>query len=182
MTDIVVAPFSNSAIRDWPAGHFAQLIGLLLERDGRERRIQVIGTASQRLAACEIVRYLPADRVVNLCGRLSWNAVLGALRVARCVIGNNSGIAHVAGYLGTPTVCIFGGSHQRIEWRPRGENVILLSRTIGCSPCQLDHGHASRYRKACLREISPPTVADAVATIVRRYADAPPALREGGRP
>lgn len=172
MTDIVVAPFSNSPIRDWPAEHFAELIGLLRARGAADGgRIQVIGTPNQRLAACEIVRYHPADHVVNQCGRMAWDAVLAVLDAARCVIGNNSGIAHLAGSMGTPTVCIFGGSHNRAEWRPRGGNVVLLSRTIGCSPCQLDHGHASPYRKACLRDIAPATVADAAMMIMNRAAD-----------
>lgn len=166
MSAIIVAPFSNSAIRDWPVGHYAEMIGLLLARIPCDRQVHVIGTPNQRLGACEVVRRHPADRVVNRCGRMDWDAVLAAVRDACCVIGNNSGIAHVAGYLGTPTVCVFGGSHQRIEWRPRGPNVVVLSRTIACSPCQLDHGDRSPYRKACLREIAPADVADAAVMMM----------------
>lgn len=168
MSEIVIAPFSNSPIRDWPGTHFAALIGLLLEQLGTDCRIRLTGTANQRLGVNEIVRYHPADRVINACGRMSWEDVLAALRTADCVIGNNSGIAHVAGFFNTPTVCIFGGSHQRIEWAPRGENVVILSRVIGCSPCHLDHGHVSPYGKACLREIDPVQVADAAKRIMAR--------------
>jgi ADP-heptose:LPS heptosyltransferase len=170
MTDIVIAPFSNSPIRDWPGAHFSTLIGLLLEQLGEDVRIRLTGTASQRLGVNEIVRYHPADRVFNTCGKLSWDEVLEALRTADCVIGNNSGIAHVAGFLNAPTVCIFGGSHQRTEWGPRGEHVIILSRVIGCSPCHLDHGHVSPYGKACLREIDPAQVADAARTVMSSAA------------
>lgn len=173
MSDIIIAPFSNSAIRDWPVGHFSELIGLLLEQIGRDRRVRVIGSANQKLGASEIVRRHPADRVANDCGRMTWPAVLGALRDAACVIGNNSGIAHVAGYLGAPTVCVFGGSHQRLEWGPRGENVVVLSRAIGCSPCQLDHNCISPFGKACLREIAPKTVADAALMVMNRAAQGP---------
>ena len=168
MNDIVVAPFSNSAIRDWPAAHFSALIGLLLREPLITGRIQVIGAPGQRLGACEIVRFHPANRVVNQCGRMEWPAVLDALRHAACVIGNNSGIAHVAGSFGTPTVCVFGGSHQRLEWRPRGSNVTVLSRAIGCSPCHLDHGQISPYGKACLRDITPDSVRDAVVAGMAR--------------
>lgn len=166
MNDVIVAPFSNSAIRDWPAAHVAELIGLLLAEPAIIGRIRVVGAPGQRLGACEIVRFHPADRVTNECGRLGWEDVLAALRTAACVIGNNSGIAHVAGSYATPTVCVFGGSHQRLEWRPRGPNVLVLSRAIGCSPCHLDHGHLSPYGKACLRDIAPATVRDAVITIM----------------
>jgi len=170
--NIVIAPFSNSPIRDWPGAHFATLIGLLLEQLGDDCRIRLTGTANQRLNVNEIVRYHPADRVINACGRMTWDEVLEGLRFADCVIGNNSGIAHVAGFFGTPTVCIFGGSHQRLEWGPRGDNVVILSRVIGCSPCHLDHGHVSPYGKACLREIDPVEVVDAAKMIMTRSVGA----------
>lgn len=178
MSAVVIAPFSHSAIRDWPVGHYADLVALLLGELGDAARIRVVGTAGQRLRACEIVRRYPSDRVTNECGRTAWPDMVTALRAAKCVIGNNSGIAHIAGAFGTPTVCIFGGSHERIEWRPRGANVILLTRAIGCSPCQLDHGEASPYDKACLREIEPASVLDAAAKIMGRAAAA--GAGEGG--
>lgn len=173
MSDIIIAPFSNSVIRDWPAEHYEKLIGLLLEEPEITGTIRVVGAPGQRLGACEIVRFHPSERVTNECGRLPWPEVLDALRSAACVIGNNSGIAHVAGSGGTPTVCVFGGSHARREWRPRGRNVVVLSRVIGCSPCQLDHGRASPYGKACLWEIEPDQVRDAVL-LVMRQASTPP--------
>lgn len=169
MSTIVIAPFSNSAIRDWPSAHFATLIDLLLDRwPERSGLIRVIGTPGQRPRVDSIVRTYPADRVTNDCGRMPWPEVVTELRTAACVVGNNSGIAHLAAFFDTPTVCIFGGSHQRLEWRPIGFNVTLLSRTIGCSPCHLDHGASCAYGLACLWEIEPGEVADAVmAAIVR---------------
>ncbi len=189
MSAIVIAPYSNSAIRDWPSDHFATLIGLLLARwNDRDGLIRVVGTAGQRLRANAIVRSYPADRVRNDCGRLSWPAVVAELRRASCVIGNNSGIAHLAGSFGVPTVCIFGGSHQRLEWRPLGFNVTLLSRSIGCSPCHLDHGARCGYGLACLTGISPDEVADATLAAIARAvkaqavgerADQPKIVEEG---
>ena len=170
MSDVLIAPFSHSAVRDWPVGHYTSLVGLLLDGLGGDARIRLIGTAGQRLRACDIVCSYPSERVSNDCGRTAWPDLLPALGSARCVIGNNSGIAHAAGAYGTPTVCIFGGSHQRIEWRPRGKNVVLLTRAIGCSPCQLDHGDTSPYNKACLREIEPASVLGAALRIMSRAA------------
>lgn len=168
MSDVIVAPFSNSVIRDWSPRHVSEMISLLLDTPEVTGLIRVIGAPGQRLGACEIVRFHPSDRVVNECGRLPWVQVLDSLRHAACVIGNNSGIAHLAGALGTPTVCVFGGSHQRLEWRPRGQNVVVVSRVIGCSPCHLDHGHSSPYSKACLRDIQPAQVRDAAVMIMAR--------------
>ena len=178
MSDVLIAPFSNSSIRDWPVGHYTSLVGLLLDALGSDVRVRVIGAPGQRLGASDIVRPYQSWRVSNDCGRTPWPAVLAALRSARCVIGNNSGITHVSGSYGTPTVCVFGGSHERREWRPRGTNVVMLTRAIGCSPCQLDHGDTSPYNKACLRQIEPASVLDAALRIMRRRA-ATPAYAEG---
>ena len=168
MSDVLIAPFSHSPIRDWPVEHYTRLVGLLIDGLDGDARIRVIGTAGQRLRACDIVRPYRSGRVTNECGRTAWSAVLAGLRSARCVVGNNSGITHVSASLGTPTICIFGGSHERIEWRPRGRNVVLLTRAIGCSPCQLDHGDTSPYNKACLRQIDPASVLDAAVRIMGR--------------
>ncbi|HWI85664.1 MAG TPA: glycosyltransferase family 9 protein [Sphingomonas sp.] len=159
MTSIVIAPFSNGDIRDWQPGHFSTLIGLLLDRwDGL---IRVIGTRSQATRAAAIVRPYDATRVISECGRLAWEEVMTEMRRAACVIGNNSGVTHVSGWLGVPTICIFGGSHQRLEWHPSGLGVRTISRAIGCAPCLLHRTSQCPYDKACLSQIAPETVADA---------------------
>ena len=163
MSQIVLAPFSNSDIRDWPAEHYATLVGELCRR--QPDKVLIIGTSNQRHRANDIVRNFDPKRVYNECGRLTWAALLRELRSAACVVGNNSGIAHLASRYSVPTICIFGGSHQRLEWRPMGSNVVLLTRTIACSPCHLDHGSSCRYDKACLQQIEPADVAKAVLGI-----------------
>jgi ADP-heptose:LPS heptosyltransferase len=165
---IVVAPFSNSGIRDWPGSRYAELIRLLVGR--RTESVEVIGGASHRLRANEIVRNTPGDRVRNLCGRTTPDEMVALLRRAALVIANNSGVSHLAARLGRPTVSIFAGTHNRREWRALGPNVVLVTRAIGCSPCQLDHGQASPYDKACLREIAPEAVLDAALRLLDREA------------
>jgi ADP-heptose:LPS heptosyltransferase len=168
MSAIVISPFSNSEIRDWPLEHFATLIGLLLERWENPDTIKVVGTRNQRLRGDQIVRAYDPRQVFNTCGRHSWPQLVEEIRAAACVVGNNSGVSHLAGFHGVPTVCVFGGSHQRLEWRPLGFSVSVVTRSIGCSPCQLDHGHRSPYDKACLRQIEPKVVADAVFATMER--------------
>ena len=169
MSGIIVAPFSNSDIRDWPPEHYAALIGALVLRADPKLPVRVVGTRNQFTRACDIVRAFDPQRVANECGRLSWNELVVELRDADCVIGNNSGVAHLAGSFGVPTICVFGGSHQRTEWRPLGRTIITLSRVIACSPCGLDHGESCPFDKACLRQIEPAIVADAVLSAMHRW-------------
>jgi ADP-heptose:LPS heptosyltransferase len=165
---IIIAPFSNSGIRDWPGRHYSALIGLLLDQLTHDTPMRVIGMRNQVLRSREIVRAFPSDRVIDQCGDLSWSEMISTLRSARCLIANNSGIAHLGGYFSVPTVSIFAGTHQRREWRALGASVVLVTRAIGCAPCQRDHGQTSPYDKACLREIAPETVAEAVILAIRR--------------
>ena len=166
MSAIVVAPFSNGDIRDWQLGHFSALIGLLLDRwDGM---IRVIGTRSQATRAAAIVRPYSAARVVSLCGHLAWDDVLAEVREAACVIGNNSGVTHLSGWLGVPTVCVFSGSHQRSEWRPIGFSAQTVSRAIGCAPCHLHRSRDCPYDKACLSQIEPEEVAKAAFSAIEQ--------------
>ncbi len=168
MSDIFVAPFANNDVKDWPGEHYAEMLRLLCRDWDGDGLFRVIGVESQAIRACDIVRRLDATRVVNDCGRLPWAQVVAGLKRARCVIGNDSGIPHLAAYLGAPTVCVFGGSHQRLEWRAMGHTVVTVSRAVGCSPCHLDHGGACVYDKACLRQIEPAVVAEQVLALLRQ--------------
>jgi ADP-heptose:LPS heptosyltransferase len=163
---ILVSPFSNSDIRDWPSGHYRRLIGTLVARTDPSVPVRLIGAKGQVLPAADIVRGFAPDRVTNDCGRLSWRELVDAVRSAACVIGNNSGIAHLAGHHRVPTVCVFGGAHQRIEWRPLGFEVATLTRTIACAPCQLHHAADCPYDLACLRRIDPAEVADVALALI----------------
>jgi len=165
MIPIVMSPFSNGDIRDWPAGHFSDLIGLLLNRI--DAQVRVVGARSQATRAAAIVRPYDATKVISDCGR-PLQDVIAEIRQAGCVIGNNSGITHLSAWFGIPTICLFGGSHQRLEWRPMGPAVRTISRVIGCAPCQLHRARDCAYGKACLDQISPELVADIIVGMAQQ--------------
>ena len=169
MNPIVIAPFSHSDIRDWPDEHFARLVGLLLPRWAGEFRI--IGTRSQAIRAAAIVRPYDASRVLSDCGRLNSKEMVSLVREAACVIGNNSGITHLSSWLGRPTVCIFGGAHERSEWRPISFSARTVTRSIGCAPCHLHRAADCPYGKACLTGIDPEHVADVVLEAIAEGCD-----------
>jgi len=164
MKPIVVAPFSNSDIRDWPLGHFRDLIAKLIE--ARPERVHLVGAQGQAIRARDLVRRFDPTRVVNDCGRLDWDALTRLVRGAGCVIGNNSGIAHLAAFSGVPTLCIFGGAHQRDEWKPIGPKVTVLSRALACSPCGLHTASACPFGVACLDQIDPETALHAACELL----------------
>jgi len=56
--------------------------------------------------------------------------------IARCslFISNDSGLMHVAGALGVPTVAIFGSTNP-VTTSPVGERSIVIHHDLDCSPC-----------------------------------------------
>lgn len=129
---IILAPFANERMREWPTANFRQLIDCGLE-DGRT--FTVLGAMPQRALADDLVRRYPADLVVNACGVLSWGQAQERIKAAAFVVANNSGIAHLAAALDVWVLCVFGAKHSWIEWMPRGRKVVTLVRPPACSPC-----------------------------------------------
>ncbi len=166
MKTVVVSPFSNSPIRDWPLSHYRRLVGLLIQDE--DVRVLVVGSASQWVSANEVVRGYPADRVVNSCGYIGWSDMLDQLGEADCVIANNSGLAHAAAAMGRRTLCVFGGSHSPYEWLPRGPAVTAVTKRVECSPCGLDHEGACPFGVRCLQEIEPAQIHAECLRILQR--------------
>ena len=163
---IVIAPVSNSAVRDWPIEHYAHLVGLLLERSDCD--IVLTGTRLQMEQLSRIVRANPGagSRLRSLAGRTAWSALPALLDQAALVICNNSGIAHLAASRGRPTLAIYSASHPPAEWGPRGRHVQVLVSELACSPCGFERLVDCRHNHVCMTAITPERVADAAAAMM----------------
>ncbi len=104
----VLHPFSGSPRKNWPMERWRQLAGLL------ERRMPV-----QWCRGPEDT--LPDAVCMEDLGELAW-----WLRRARVFIGNDSGISHLAAWVGTPTIALFGETNPAV-WAPRGRDVRVFS-------------------------------------------------------
>ena len=156
---IVVAPFSNSTVRDWPAAHYAALIDDLVQQHGAS--ISLVGAGGQAAQAAHLQSLLaaPTQRAVtNLVGATSWADLGDVLRGADLVICNNSGIGHQAAALGARTLAIYSASHQPQEWGPRGPHARALMMQMACSPCGYERIADCKRDHACMRMITPEMV------------------------
>jgi ADP-heptose:LPS heptosyltransferase len=132
---VVISPFANERVRQWPAAHFHELIGMIWREHGL--RSLVVGTRAQRVSANLIVRGLSSQIVANACGTMSWREVVAAVDAAPYVVANNSGVAHLAAARGRWTLCIFAASHSPREWMPHGPFVVTVVRRLPCAPCSI---------------------------------------------
>ncbi len=160
---IVIAPVSNSAVRDWPVDYYIALVKNLVERF--DCTVLLIGSRPQSSTLAHIVQATEAGghRVLNLAGRLAWPDVPALLHTADLVICNNSGIAHLSASLGTRTLSIYSASHQPQEWGPRGEHSKSMMAILPCSPCGHEQLADCPFEHACMTGLLPDSVFEQAA-------------------
>ena len=81
------------------------------------------------------------------------------LKAAEGFIGNDSGVSHLAAFLGLPTLVIFGPSDP-LRWKPSGPAVRTVRPTLDCTPCFETNAKNCEERK-CLSQTSPEDVINA---------------------
>jgi ADP-heptose:LPS heptosyltransferase/GT2 family glycosyltransferase len=153
----VVHPGVGNPVRQWPAGHYAQLIDLLVAEAGLA--VILIGTADEAEIAAEVLKAVQ-DRsaVISLAGDVKLADLPLLLREAALFIGNNSGPKHLAAALGVPTLGVHSGVIDPAEWAPRGERAQAIKREMSCSPCYLEFAADCPRRMACLTGLPPRAV------------------------
>jgi heptosyltransferase-2 len=137
----------------------------VIARLARERGVTsiVFGAAHDRDVARAIESWLRAHapdmaaRFIDLVGRTSLGALIGAIARTRAFVSNDSGAMHLAAALGRPVVAVFGPTDERAT-RPIGPHEVI-TEPVFCRPCLLrdcpiDH--------RCMRRISVDAVYDAV--------------------
>ena len=162
---IVVAPFANERIREWPLENFRGFIECGL-RHGHT--FSVSGTWAQRALANTLVRTFPSDRVQNACGTTSWVEMQEMLLRAPFVVANNSGIAHLAADLGQWVLCVLAGSHSWVEWMPRGPKVVTIARMPACAPCCAS---TCPNELTCLADVKPEFAFDTITSAIAGNRD-----------
>jgi heptosyltransferase-2 len=85
-------------------------------------------------ASTKAVQSAAANAFIDISGRTNLREAIAL--IARCdlFITNDSGLMHVAGALGVPTVAIFGSTNPETTF-PMGERTVIVRRAVDCSPC-----------------------------------------------
>jgi heptosyltransferase-2 len=148
----------------WPLDYFHSLARALRDK-GFD--IWICGSEKDRASGDRISEGL-GERVRNLCGRTRLEDVADLLSVASIAITNDSGLMHVAAAVGCPVIALFGATTPAYT-PPLTRRAHVFFRGIECSPCferQCRFGHY-----ACLNEIGPGEVVEAVSVLARQGAD-----------
>lgn len=127
----VMAPRSAyGPAREWPAERFATLARRLAARG---LSVIVCGTAAEG-EACHQVASGAGPGVVSVAGETDLPTLAALVQRAAVAVCNDSGLAHLAGAVGTPTVTLYGSTSS--AWTAAlGPRVRVVQHPPVCSPC-----------------------------------------------
>ncbi len=112
-----VNPTSGDPKRRWPPERFARVADSILESCGFDSVI-LIGAPDQRDQVRAVAGHMRlADRMIDLSGSLELGGLAALLSQLDLLITNDSGPAHLAAAIGTPSVIIFGAGPP-VKWSP----------------------------------------------------------------
>ncbi len=141
------------------------------DRQAMPLTIVMLGNAQERAEGerlgAELL--LSSARVKNLCGQLPLSAVPMQLASVAVLLGNDSGLMHIAEAVATPVVALFGPTVEAFGFRPWQQNSQVFSSRLGCRPCSR-HGHAPcRYGdQRCFTSLDSKAIA---AALLRHLLD-----------
>jgi lipopolysaccharide heptosyltransferase II len=157
---IALHPGASAASRRYPPSHWKEVIRQLDAQLGWP--LVLTGTAGEQALVDEI-RDGCGVRVASLAGQLSLGELGAALQLARVVVSNNTGPAHLAAAVGTPLVDLYAMTNpQHTPWQVRNR---LLYHDVPCRFCMKSvcpQGHND-----CLEKIAPERVVEAVLSLVQ---------------
>lgn len=133
----VLAPRSAyGPARQWPAARFAELGRALAARGFA---VLVTGTARERDTAAEVAA-AGGPGCANVAGETDLPVLAALVAAADLAVCNDSGLAHLAGAAGTPTVTLYGSTSS--AWTAAlGPRVRVVQHPPVCSPC---------FRRTCV--------------------------------
>lgn len=120
-TLVAIHPGSGGLEKCWPAERYAALIECLVDRGCRP--VVTFGPADDTVRRRILPRIPDRDVLVVEDRPLVELAALYAR--CRAMIGNDSGMTHLAAAVGTPVIGLFGPTDPAV-WGPRGKQVRLL--------------------------------------------------------
>ena len=123
-------PGSAFETKRWSSRNFAKLAETLAERG---HKVVAITSEAESSVLDELTAAAPVP--ITTLDSLTLPEITALASKARIFIGNDSGIAHIAAAVQTPTVVIFGSSN-RTHWRPWTDvpNEIVFN-PFDCQPC-----------------------------------------------
>ena len=134
----------------WPADMFCSLGRLLKKRQGTG--VLVFGGPGEEDLAGQVAEGIQPSTPVA--ANLSLRQLMALISGCALFVTNDSGPMHMATALGVPVVAIFGPTQPMLGFWPLGDEDVVLTAGLPCSPCSL-HGERKCPRGSweCLQRV-----------------------------
>jgi len=116
----------------------------------------LLGAGSEEASAAAVIASAGED-IASLVGRDRPDLLPRLLGRLSCLVSADTGVAHLAAAVGTPTVTLFGPTDPRLT-SPRGPRARAIEGQAPCAPCFLERCPIDH---PCMRSIEPTVVAAA---------------------
>jgi heptosyltransferase-2 len=93
----------------------------------------LFGSGSDRESTARVQSH-SGHSLVDLAGQTDLKEAMALISRCRLFISNDSGLMHVAGALGVPTVAIFGSTNPEAT-SPPGKRSVVVHHAVPCGPC-----------------------------------------------
>lgn len=147
---VAFLPYSRGKTKSWKINNYIELSKMLKQIDDN---IKIIVLGSQNDYG-----KIKSENVIDLCGKTNILQLASILKKCSFVVGADTGSMHLANAIGTKSAFIFGGSDIK-ETSPYGNNSIVISINLNCSPCR---GRCKYSTEKCLDGITPKMVMDKI--------------------
>ena len=115
----------------WYPERFANVADRLIERFSAS--VLLFGSPGDHDIA-QKVQESARSSLINLTGETTLREAISLIARCRLFVTNDSGLMHVAGALGVPTVAIFGSTNP-LTTSPVGRKSVVITKNAPCSPC-----------------------------------------------
>jgi len=147
---VAFVPFSRGKTKTWNINNYIELSKMIKSNDNNIKII-VLGSKND-------FGKIKSKDIIDLCGKTDIKELAEILSICKFAIGADTGSMHLANAIGIKNVFIFGGSDIK-ETAPYGQNSIILSSNLDCSPCR---GKCKFDKEKCLDLITPNIVFESV--------------------
>ena len=155
---VVFAPVASFVAKRWPMDHFVKLARLFLQ-DDRWKAYDLIIIAGPDDQHCSVFNEIQHERLFNLQGQTNLAQSMSWVQNASIVVGNDSGMNHLAEAGGVPVITLFGPTHEAFGFAPHLAGSQAISLNLWCRPCSATGSRSCfRERRWCMEEIRPEDV------------------------
>lgn len=144
---LVIAPVASFEPKRWPMINFIEVAKKILEDDQLSSySLALVAGPSDDYADefNKVVQQYP-KRAVNFKGKTTLAESSRVIRHSELVLGNDTGMGHIAESYGVPIISIFGPTSESFGFRPHMKNSQAISTDLWCRPC------STTGKKKCFR-------------------------------